>query len=257
MERLFVNPKYARTFTVEGSQSFAGIVAHFLPGEKSRPNVTVQRVTVPAEAGAVDAFFKLYDHAKAPWRFWLRASKARREFVNYGTFAELAVPAAEAIACGEERDALGRLQRAFILTHAVPGASTLLEFFATGPTRNERAAILSELAGLARRMHAANFFYYDLVWRNILVSREDGRSPRLFFIDCPRGSYARFGRTRRRLRDLASLDKSASQFCSRAERLRFLQAYLGEQELNEEVRSLARACLEYRRKRWPEDWRGE
>src|SRR5437762_9771697 len=34
----------------------------------------------------------------------------------------------EPIACGEQRDGLGRLRRAFILTRAIPGAMTLPDF---------------------------------------------------------------------------------------------------------------------------------
>ena len=59
-----------------------------------------------------------------------------------------------------------------------------------------------------------------------------------------------------RRRDLASLDKTASQLCSRTERLRFFLHYLGKKKLTEKTRRMARDCLEYRRTRWPEDWRG-
>ena len=111
-----------------------------------------------------------------------------------------------------------------------------------------------QLAEILQRLHGANFFYYDLVWRNILVSRDKEGRARLFLIDCPRGGTTRFGRARKRLRDLASLDKSAVQFCSRSERLRFLLDYLGKSRSDDETRSLIRDCIEYRRLRWPEDW---
>ena len=187
----------------------------------------------------------------------MRASKARREFENYATFARLAVPAAEAIACGEERDGLGRLRRAFILTRAVPNACGLDEFFKARPPWHERREVLAELAGLLRQLHAASFFYYDLVWRNILVERDGAGRLRIFLIDCPRGRHAVSGIRRRQLRDLASLDKLGAQFCSRAERLRFLLGYSGQNQTDVQTRSLLRACLDYRRNRWPEDWGGK
>ena len=65
-----------------------------------------------------------------------------------------------------------------------------------------------------------------------------------------------WSRERKRLRDLASLDKSAVKFCSRVERLRFLLRYAGKRCLDDEAKKLARACLDYRRRRWPEDWSG-
>ncbi|HWN96494.1 MAG TPA: lipopolysaccharide kinase InaA family protein [Methylomirabilota bacterium] len=255
MDRLFISPQFQQRWDATGWRSFQDIVAKFLPDYRERRKVTVCRVAVPGNA-TIDAFFKLYHHRAGGWRFWLRASKARREFENYSTFERLGVPAAEAIACGEERDRFGRLHRSFILTRTVPEAHSLDEHFRTRPSSRERRRLTDELAGILRRMHDANFFYYDLVWRNILVSSGKDGSKRLFLIDCPRGGTARFGQHRKRLRDLASLDKSAAQFCSRVERLRFLLKYSGKQNVDEGLRSLARQCVDYRRTRWPEDWRG-
>jgi hypothetical protein len=256
MDRLFVNPKYERVWNEHGWRSVYSAIAHFLPDYRYR-KVTVRPVHLAAAGGDIDGFFKLYDHHSDVWRFWMRASKARREFENYATFARLAVPAAEAIACGEERDAVGRLRRAFILTRAVAGACSLNEFFKARPPWQERREVLAELASGLRDLHAASFFYYDLVWRNILVSRGRAAKPHVFLIDCPRGGRAVFGVRRRQLRDLASLDKSGAQSCSRAERLRFLLQYTGKKRIDGEIRALARACLTYRRERWPEDWRGK
>jgi len=256
MERLLVHPKYQPAFAALGWKNFASIVAHFLPESTRRGKVTVKPASISTSSGDVTVFFKLYEHGGA-WNFWLRASKARREFESYEIFARLSAPSAEPMACGEERDALGRVRRAFIITRAVPGACTLIDFFRAQPSRGERDLVLRELAGIVRRLHNENFFYHDLVWRNILVSRHGTGAPKIFLIDCPRGGFARFGSKRKQLRDLASLDKSASQFCTRSERLRFLQLYFGEQILSDKVRTLARACLDYRRTRWPEDWRGK
>ena len=256
MERLLIDPKYAPAFAARGWRSFASVFAHFLPGYARQRKMTVQRVTVPTPDGGVDAFFKLYHLRASGWRFWMRASKARCEFQNYQTFARLGVPAAESIACGEERGRWGQLLRAFIITRTVPEACELDDFFQSGPPPAQRDQIRRELAEAVRRLHAARFYYYDLVWRNILVSRVGGGA-KLFLIDCPRGGTAWLGRGRKQLRDLASLDKSASRFCSRTERLRFLLGYLGKSRPDAESRALARACLHYRRTRWPEDWRGK
>ena len=265
MQRLFVNPKYERVFADQGWNTFSGVFEHFFPNYARRRKMTIERVMIPARDGGIDAFFKLYHHRASGWSFWMRASKGRREFDNYAVFERLGLPAADRIACGEERNAFGILQRAFIITRAVPDAVELDDFFHSKPPAAERRQILRELAGIIRGLHSAHFYYYDLVWRNILAStprrktpvKEGDAVPRLFLIDCPRGGFARFGRARKRLRDLASLDKTASRLCSRTERLRFLLAYLGQRRLDDEGRSLVRACLEYRRTRWPEDWNGK
>src|SRR2546423_3831924 len=144
MERLLVYPKHEQMFAVQGWNSFASVVAHFLPESARRGKVTVKRVSISTSGGEVDAFFKLYDHGASPWSFWLRVSKARREFENYESFSRLGVPAAEPIACGEERDGLGRVQRAFIITRTVPDTCTLIDFFAGKPSRDERSTIIRD-----------------------------------------------------------------------------------------------------------------
>jgi hypothetical protein len=257
VERLLVNPKYKDLFATQRWDNFERIAAHFLPRTNRSRAVIVQPVNIPTAGSAITAFFKQYDHGSEQWRFWFRASKARREFENYATLMQLGASAAEPIACGEQRDILGRARRAFLITRAVPDARTLIEFFRSEPSPQERKQVIRELAQIVRCLHEAHFYYYDLVWRNILVSRQNDGALKLFLIDCPRGGFVRFGRARKRLRDLASLDKSAAQWCSRTERLQFLKLYLGEQKMTARVRNLARACVEYRRTRWPEDWRGK
>jgi tRNA A-37 threonylcarbamoyl transferase component Bud32 len=255
MDRLFANPAFRDVWAKAGATTVADAVSKFFPEQERRRKVTVRSITLSGNQ-PIDAFIKLYHHRDGGWRFWLRKSKAKCEFDNYLTFQRLGVPSAEVIACGEERDGLGRLHRDFIVTRAVPQARGLDDFFRARPEWRRRGALLLELAAIVRRLHAADFFYHDLVWRNLLVSDVNGEA-KLFLIDCPRGGVARFGRRRRLLRDLASLDKSASQLCSRAERLRFLLLYLGKKRVDDEARALARACIEYRRRRWPEDWRGK
>jgi hypothetical protein len=257
MEHLIVNPKHAELFARQGWNGFPALFTHFFPGYVRRRKMLVKRITIPTSEGEIDAFFKLYHHEGSGWSFWGRPSKARREFENYAVFERLGLPAAERIACGEERAASGRLQRAFIITRAVPQALEFDEFFRAAPDAAQRRQVLTDLADIVRRLHAARFYYYDLVWRNILVSLVVPGQPRPYLIDCPRGGFARLGRERKRLRDLASLDKTASQLCSRPERLRFLLQYLGKSRLDEEARRMVHACLAYRRKRWPEDWMGK
>ena len=257
MTQLFVNPKFERVFAVLGWNSFERVFTHFLPGYERLNKMTVTRAQLPAPGGAIDVFFKVYHHQRSGWAFWFRPSKARCEFENYAVFERLGIPSAERIAWGEERSFLGLLRRAFILTREVPQAMELDKFSKTNPPRAQRRRLIRELADLARRLHEAGFYHSDFVWRNVLVSLEQPDRPRLFLIDCPRGFFARTGRERQRLRDLASLDKAAVKLSSRPERLRFLLAYLGKSKLDDEARALARACLDYRRERWPEDWRGK
>ena len=257
MDRLTVSPAFQAMWAKLGLRSVADAVERFLPGYQQRRKVTVLPMTLHDGTERIDAYFKLYHHREGGWRFWLRASKSRIEFRNYETFQRLGVSAAEPIAFCEERDVFGRLHRDFVLTRTVPGAQGLDEFFRQHPSRRDREPLAIQLAEMLRRLHSANFFYHDLVWRNILVSVTHGAAPKLFFIDCPRGGVTRLFTRRHLFRDLASLDKTASKLCSRAERLRFFLRYVGKKNLSNETRQMVRACLEYRRTRWPEDWRGK
>ena len=206
-------------------------------------------------------FFKQYAFATPSWKFLGRASKARREFENYEVFQRLSISSAERVACGEQRDWMGRLRRAFIVTQAVPNASTLLEFVpkhcpdATNPERKKmRAAIVTQLAGMTRRIHEANFFHNDLFWRNILVQFSPGAEPKLCWIDCPRGKFRSwfFRPYHARLRDLAALDQPSEKFFSRRERITFVKLYLGQTCPNATAKQVIRDTLAYRRDHWPE-----
>src|SRR5688572_22948681 len=198
MQRLFVNPKYADVFAQRGWNTLSAVFTHFFPHYTRHKKIIVERVTIPTSESQIDGFFKIYHHKRSGWSFWMRASKARREFENYAAFDQLGVPAAERIACGEERGAFGQLQRAFIITRAIPQATELDNFFRAQPARAKRDQALQELADMVRRLHDAHFYYYDLVWRNILVkgsatgahitgAKESvlTDSPRLYLLDCP------------------------------------------------------------------------
>jgi hypothetical protein len=216
-------------------------------------------------AAPLAVFCKHYVYRRPAWKFVARRSKARCEYDNYAVFARLGIACAQRIACGESRDGLGRLRRAFILTRAIPDALTLPEFLArhcptrhTAAAREIRQALRRQLADMTRRAHRAGFFHHDLVWRNVLVTWQPPAPPRLWWIDCPRGRFDRWSpwRRRRQWKDLASLDKSAARLCSRGERLAFVQEYLGKKRLDPASRRLVRRTLAYRKVRWPEDWRG-
>lgn len=225
-----------------------------------------QQSLMLGSSGEVPVFFKTYEYPPKSFEFWGRPSKARREFLNYEAFVRLGVACAERITCGEIRDRIGRLQRAFIVTRAIEGAVSLIEFADKNPqlscsleNRARRSAVLEQVADMTRRIHDARFYHHDLVWRNILVTQNERGLPKVWWIDCPRGQFDRWSPWRRRkmIKDLASLDKVASQKCSRTERLRFLCSYLRRALPDAEVRQLARKVISYRRQRWPEDWHGK
>ncbi len=260
---LLVRPEFQPAFQRLGLKSCDAVVRHFAGDPAAAAQRTVHATTLAMPDGScVAVFFKQYVYAPSAWKFIGRASKARCEFRNYEVFARLGIPAATPVACGEERDGLGRLRRAFIVTRAIPQAMTLVEFFQQRcASRGEQAGrctrehFLRQLADMTRRIHQADFFHHDLVWRNILVTGSPPGEPKLWWIDCPRGRFDRWSPWRRwsRLRDLTSLDKLGSQLCTRGERLKFVKLYLGKKRLDSEARQLIRVALEYGKKRRPDE----
>jgi hypothetical protein len=251
---LHVEENWKPAFAQLNLGTCAAVSSYFSDLSGSSNGVEVRQRLITTPNGTADVFFKRYVYEPASWKFLWRASKARREAENYGILARLGIRVAELIAWGEERDAVGRLRFALIITRAIPAAATLPDYYETLRTvdpsraRRHRALILRELAGMTRKVHEAGFFHHDLVGRNILVSATAEGEPLLYWIDCPRGAFDSWSplRYRKRLRDLAGLDKSAVRLCSAAERVRFLHLYLDKSKLTAADKQLARAVVKYR-----------
>jgi tRNA A-37 threonylcarbamoyl transferase component Bud32 len=246
MESLHIDARARDWLSELGLTSSGAILKYFvLPEPPLRHTVTV----TPRSMDGRSVYCKLYEYRAPSWRFWLRRSKARCEFENYAAFEQIGIPTARRVACGEVRDGIGRLCRAFVITEAIPRAWTLPDFVEeycpkrdTTDSRQLRDELCRQLAVLVQRIHDAGFYHHDLVWRNILVTWAPPDSPKIWWIDCPRGGFSR--QHRRQIKDLASLDKMAAKHCTRTERMLFLKTYGGGRELAEEI-------LRYRNRRWP------
>jgi hypothetical protein len=249
-DRLWIAPAFAAEFNRMGLRSFGDVLRHFVGNDFVRGD----KVYLKSAALSFPVFYKQYEYSAGSWRYFCRGSKARREYESYAAFAELGIASAERIACGEKRDALGRLRRAFIITRTIPQAQPLPHYLAVQRPRS----LLVQLAAMTRRIHDGNFFHNDLYFRNILVTLEpDG--PKLWWIDCPRGRFDYWSPWRRhkRIKDLATLDKSALQeHFSRTMRLRVLLEYLGQRRLDAEGKRLCAATVAYRRRRWADSRSG-
>lgn len=252
---LHITDRWRPVFNSLDLTSCEAASAHFLRQESQKRGVTVVQRELETAGKTERLFFKQYYYSPASWRFLGRPAKAAREAQSYAELARLGLAVPEVICWGEDRDTIGRLRQAVIATVAVPDAVELPDFLKrTRHARNPqdqatRRAVLNDLADSVRRMHAACFYHHDLVGRNLLYSSSTaaGRS-RLWWIDCPRGAYDHWSpmRPRKRLRDLAGLDKTGAQFCSRVERLRWLLAYLGKSRLSPEDKLMARSIVAYR-----------
>ncbi|MCA9323089.1 MAG: hypothetical protein KDB53_20280, partial [Planctomycetes bacterium] len=95
----------------------------------------------------------------------------------------------------------------------------------------------------------------DLHFRNILLRYDATQEAQFTIIDCPKGRrpLLRPVFERARVHDLACLDKHASKWLTRTDRLRFLRAYLGQDRLPRErlpwMRKIQRRAAELMRRR--------
>jgi tRNA A-37 threonylcarbamoyl transferase component Bud32 len=175
-------------------------------------------------------------------RLWKGFGRSRPvvEYRNLSYFAKLGIPVPRIVGYGGQR-MLGLFLRGAIVTEEIPQSVDLQTLLHARPdlTQNRpwlfRALRLT--ANYVRRIHDTGFTHGDLKCRNILVTTTE--APRVFLIDCPTGSRKLPFRWRRFvLKDLATLDRLAALFLSRATRLRFFLWYRNHTRLTKEDKAL-------------------
>jgi len=211
-------------------------------------------------------FLKVYRYAGKTRRLGLWPDKGTVETRNYRILRQCCgIDVPDVIAHGSRRSR-GYLLDAFILTRAIPHARPLEEFLQprqdqgrVGSNHPEDAAaverdslrsyLLCQTAEMVARMHSAGFYHIDLQWRNILVSDDHSRRPRIFVIDSARGSrrHWKVFRAHGRLRDLSSLYKKARMRLTAREQIGWLRRYLGVRRLGREHHAMIRTILDDRR----------
>ncbi|MBW2282809.1 MAG: hypothetical protein JRG82_18920 [Deltaproteobacteria bacterium] len=177
-------------------------------------------------------------------------SSARREAENLLrlTADGFAVPRAlawfdEAAARRHPRLA-GSQGRSALVMEYVPHAETLRGRFAVSSAAEARAW-LDRLVAYVTRLHAAGWYHRDLYLQHfVLRERAGSAAAELVLLDVGRARREVQPRARWFVKDLAALQHSAPAVVSRADRLRFLRAWLrGMGEDAGELRSWAAAVV--------------
>jgi hypothetical protein len=177
----------------------------------------------------------------------LITSKARREYRNLLLFQRLGIHTLN-VEAFHETGFLHR-RRAALVTRALPQAQDAASLLGgAAPPRGEALDdLLRQIAAIVRRLHEYGFVHNDLHLRNFLVS-----AGTVHLIDSPNGR--RLGLLpwlfeRRRVKDLALVDKAARRYISRTQRLRLFLYYAGANALQSQHKRVIRSIVSYY------DWR--
>ncbi len=200
---------------------------------------------IRVELEGVRYYVKRYWAAGKGLRRYFGRPRIKAEWQNLRHFAAWGIPTAEIVAYGLERRA-GAFVRGALITRELVGTEDLGHIAGQQRERLADSAwvarISVQLARGARALHDHHFAHNDLKWRNLLVNEAGD----LFFIDCPTGSFWWGPLLRYRIdKDIACLDKVASQVLSRSQRLRFFLQYLGRERLSAADKRQVRRILKF------------
>ena len=187
-----------------------------------------------------------------------RRSPAAAAFRNARALAALGIGVPRPLAAIDYRLA-GMLRRSFFLSDEVPHAETsdiawrrILALTDAGARRRARRAFADALGAFFARLHAAGVYHSDLKDVNVLV-RGSRTAPVFVLLDLERVAIGRPVSDRQRLKNLVQIARSLGRLATRADRLRWLRAYLGRADRRVR-RGWVRRVL--RRERWKERLRG-
>lgn len=196
-------------------------------------------------------YIKCYNLAGKHLQNWLGVPRIQREWENLLYFQALGLPTPLLVAFGKKRH-WGRFDRGVLVTQEVQASRDLANLAASEawpslPYR-WRVDVANQVMDGVARLHEQGFCHGDLYWRNLLV--RGMRQPTVYFFDCPAGRFW-WGAflNYRRIKDLASLDKTACIYLSASERMRCYLRYKGLSVLTPQAKAEIRKVLFYNRRK--------
>ncbi|MBS0263169.1 MAG: hypothetical protein JSS02_14590 [Planctomycetes bacterium] len=205
---------------------------------KTGPHRTVYRLQLPSDEFYLK-HFRTY-HWKGLLLNLVRPTKAESEWHAALRIAALGLPTFEPVALGSVRRR-GLVADSFLVSRGIPDAIPVDEFadqhlrpvidHELDPAGAEkqcrlRQALAQAVGELCARLHVAGVEHADFHAANILVRLERDGTPRLWLIDLHRVYFREQLTDHQRYRNLTFLHQFFAGFSTRADRLRFYQAYL-------------------------------
>lgn len=197
---------------------------------KSGPHRVVWRVSLPTGAIYVKQF--LVPTWREVLRQWFRRGKGRNEGKRARTLSRAGVPTIRPVALGERRVRKFLFENYLIspeIADATPLDRFLREDLPAMPPR--RAAIVRRrvtvaLGALTARLHASGMRHDDFHPGNLLLRLDDGDRPWLAMIDLDALRLGKPLGPAQAAANLARLNHASLLLASRADRQRFLDAYV-------------------------------
>lgn len=175
-------------------------------------------------------YVKQYNNRKGGLlRSWWGKSRIENEFNNLNRFHAQGIPAPHIVAFGYKKE-WGKIQEGVLVTLGIDNTVTLSDLAENNQLQTRGKSwlmhALKQIADYTARMHADNFMFSDLKWRNILVSNDAAGT--VYFIDCPNGMHVpKWFMWRAIIKDLACLDKIGKTALTQTQRLAFYKQYRG------------------------------
>ncbi|QDV35862.1 lipopolysaccharide kinase InaA family protein [Tautonia plasticadhaerens] len=197
---------------------------------KSGPHRVVWRVALPTGAIYVKQF--LVPTWREVLRQWFRRGKGRNEGKRARMLARIGVPTIRPVALGERRVRRFLFEN-FLISPEIADATPLDRFLrddlpAMPPRRAAivRRRVTVALGALTARLHACGMRHDDFHPGNLLLRLDDGDRPRLAMIDLDALRLGKPLGPPQAASNLARLNHASLLLASRADRQRFLDAYV-------------------------------
>lgn len=175
-------------------------------------------VAIPTEHGSVSGWTKEYAHPSRA------RAKSRRGWMGLRALEVRGIPAPKGYAWIEAPHG----KSSWIVMEKIEGAQPLGKWFRAEGNRisaSDRHRLTKDLAQFVRTIHANKIYHNDYSPKNFLIGRKEGKWI-IHIVDPESVQMFRSLNQRRKIRNLSQIaDLGVS--VSRADRLRFLQSYLG------------------------------
>jgi len=200
---------------------------HVLGVEGEQINTSDMSTLVRVKVGESKYYIKKYHRGGRHFRRRLGRSRVRAEWENSHYFTQIGVPTARLVAFGERRKPFGDRIGALVIEE-LENVQDMAVVLKTGHHMQQNKGWLGgvtlKIAKYTAMLHDKGFVHGDLKLRNILVNF--GQDPEVYIIDCPDGSI-KSGMLFDRgiVKDIACLDRTAKEFLSKTQRLKFYKDY--------------------------------